>query len=486
MLFYSAAFFVTFIKKLFGMKYISVLFLFFSLESFGQVTFKDIEYMSDFSDSDVTWYRIKSGKSGLINKDSVFITQPKFEYISTFRDGIAQAGIKKGNKFLRGFINQKGEQITPFIYDYVYISGNYLIVEKDKKYGMLDNKGNYILSLDYDLIRNYDEFTLLQKNNKLALFIENQGIVTDFIYNDLLDVFYPNYILLTNNKGETVYTVNKDEEIKDMKDSLLIVLNKKSNKMFLRDLKNMNLFESDYNQIEFISNFLKVSNDNKVGISTYKNEIVIPLDFSSIYEFNNDYFIVSKDNLNGVYQQSNVILPLNYKYITSFLTDYLYVTNENDLSGLYDANLNVVIPEGYKIYEYYKSFYLLEQNNQLLIFNIDDQSTLKLNPNYKFRYKNQYWISKRNYFVLQEGNKYGVINYKGEIIIPFEYDYLEPIYASNKFITKKNSKYGLISNKNEIVKELKFDHAKLVKEAVFFYQKGKLVDSYAAEFDYQE
>lgn len=476
------------------MKYISILFLIFTLESFGQVTFKDIEYMADFSDSDVTWYRTKNRNSGLISKDSVFITEPIFEYISDFHDGIAQAGIKKGKVFFRGFINYKGEQITPFIYDYVYQSGDYLIVEKDKKYGMLDKIGNYILSLDYDLIRNYDEFTLVQKNNKLALFIENHGIVTDFIYNDLLDVFYPNYILLTNNqgdflinnKGETVYTVDNNDEIKDMKDSLLIVLNKKSNKMFLRDLKNMNLFESDYNQIEFISTFLKVSNNNKVGIVTYKNEIIIPLDFSSIYQFKEHYYIVGKDNLKGLYKQSNVILPLKYKHMTNFLSDYLYVVNDNDLSGLYDSELNVVIPEEYKIYEYYKSFYLVEQNNQLMIFNIDDKSTLKMNSNYKFRDKNHFWITKRNYFVLQEGDKYGVVNCKGEIIIPFEYDYLEPIYASNKFIAKKNNMYGFISSKNEIIKEFKFDRAQLVKEAVFFYLKGKLTDSYAAEFDYQE
>jgi len=478
------------------MKYISILVLIFTLESFGQVTFKDIEYMSDFPDSDVTWYRTKSGKSGLISKDSVFITEPIFQYIAIIKNSneIAEAGVKKGKKFLRGFINYKGEQITPFIYDYVYQSGDYLIVEKDKKYGMLDKIGNYILSLDYDLIRNYDEFTLVQKNNKLALFIENHGIVTDFIYNDLLDVFYPNYILLTNNqgdflinnKGETVYTVDNNDEIKDMKDSLLIVLNKKSNKMFLRDLKNMNLFESDYNQIEFISTFLKVSNNNKVGIVTYKNEIIIPLDFLSIYQFKNDYFMVENNKISGLYKLSKLILPLKYKHMTNFLSDYLYVVNDNDLSGLYDSELNVIIPEEYKIYEYYKSFYLVEQNNQLMIFNIDDKSTLKLNSSYKFRDKNHFWITKRNYFVLQEGDKYGVVNCKGEIIIPFEYDYLEPIYASNKFIAKKNNMYGFISSKNEIVKEFKFDHAQLVKEAVFFYLKGKLTDSYAAEFDYQE
>lgn len=476
------------------MKYISVLFLVFTLNSFGQVTFKDIEYMPSFGDSDVTWYRTKKGTSGLINKDSVFITEPIFEYISDFHDGIAQAGVKNGKDFFRGFINKKGERITPFIYDYVYHSDNYLIVEKDKKYGMLDTLGNYILSLDYELIRNYGDFTLVQKNKKLALFIENHEIVTDFIYNDLVDVFYPNYILLTNNQGdflinnksEIVYAVNNNEEIKDIKDSLLLVKDKKADKMFLRDLKNNNLFESNYNEIEFINDVLKVSNNKKAGIVTYKNEPIIPLEFSTIYQFKDNYYIVSKDNLNGLYQQSKVILPLKYKQVTPFLSDYLYVVNDNDLSGLYDANLNVVIPEEYKIYEYYKSFYLVEQNNQLMIFNIDDKSTLKLNSNYKFHDKNHYWITKRNYFVLQEGDKYGVVNYKGEVVIPFEYDYLEPIYASNKFIAKKNNKYGLISSKKEIIKELKFDRAQLVKEAVFFYQKGKLTDSYPAEFDYQE
>ncbi|WCM42329.1 WG repeat-containing protein [Flavobacterium sp. CBA20B-1] len=474
------------------MKYGFIFFFLGIVHSFAQVTFNDIEYMSDFSHAEVTWYRTKNGKSGLINKDSVFITQPKFEYISSIRNqnGILEAGIKKGKQFYRGFINDKGEQITAFIYNYVFISGDFLIVEKDKKYGMLDKKGNYILSLDYELIRNYDEFTLIQKNNKLALFIENHGMVTDFIYNDLLDIF-PNYILLKNNqgdflinnKGETVYSVDNNEELKDMKDSLLIVRNKKADKMFLRDLNNNNLFESDYNEIEFISDLLKVSNNKKTGIVTYNNEIIIPLDFSSIYQFKNDYFMVQNNKISGLYKLNNLVLPLKYKHMNRFLTNYLYVTNDNDLSGLYDANLNVVIPEEYRIYEYYKSFYLVEQNNQLLIFNIDDKSITKLNPSYKFRDENHYWITKRNYFVLQEGNKYGVVNYKGEIVVPFEYDYIEPIYASNKFIAKKSNKYGLISSKNEIIKEFKFDHAQLVKEAVFFYQKGKRTDSYAAEFD---
>lgn len=359
---------------------------------------------------------------------------------------------------------------------------------------MLDTLGNYILSLDYELIRNYGDFTLVQKNKRLALFIENHGIVSDFIYNDLVDVFYPNYILLTNNqgdflinnKGKIVYAVNNNEEIKDMKDSLLVVKDKKKDKMFLRDLKNNNLFLSDYNEIEFGDGALRVSNNKKTGIVTYKNEIIIPLDFSSVYPFKNNYYIVSKDNLKGLYQQSKVILSLKYKNVIPFLSNYLYVVNDNDLNGLYDSELNVVIPEEYKIYEYYKSFYLVEQNSQLIVFNIDDKSTLKLNSNYKFHDKNHYWITKRNYFVLQKDDKYGVVNYKGEIIIPFEYDYLEPIYASNKFIAKKNNKYGLISSKKEIIKELKFDRAQLVKEAVFFYQKGKLTDSYAAEFDYQE
>jgi len=475
------------------MKYLSILFLFFTFNLFGQVTFNDIEYMYPFGNSDVTWYRTKNGNSGLINKDSVFITQPIFDYVSTIRNGIAEAGIKKGKLFFRGFINDKGEQITPFIYDYVYQSGDYLIVEKDKKYGMLNKTGNYILPIDYELIKNYDEFTLVQKNNKIAVFSEENKFVSEFIYDDLVDIF-PDYILLKNSQGDFLmnkqgtisYTVNKDEEIKDMKDSLLIVSNKKLNKMFLRNLENMNLFESNYNEIEFINNVLKVSKNKKTGIVTYKNQIVIPLDFSSIYQFKDNYYIVSKDNLKGLYQQSNVILNKKYKHITHFLSDYLYVVNDNNLSGLYDSELNVVIPEEYKIYEYYKSFYLVEQYNQLTIFNIEDKSTLKLNSNYKFRNKNHFRIIKRNYFVLQEGNKYGVVNYKGEIIIPFEYDYLEAIYASNKFIAKKNSKYGFISSKNEIIKELRFDHAQLVKEAVFFYLKGKIIDSYPAESDYQE
>jgi len=47
------------------MKYLRLLFLFFTFNLFGQVTLNDVEFMYPFIDSDVTWYRTKKGTSGL-------------------------------------------------------------------------------------------------------------------------------------------------------------------------------------------------------------------------------------------------------------------------------------------------------------------------------------------------------------------------------------------------------------------------------------
>lgn len=57
--------------------------------------------------------------------------------------------MKKGEKY--GYINTKGEEIIPCIYDYVYYFEEGLaVVEKDSKKGYIDKEGKEVIPCVYD------------------------------------------------------------------------------------------------------------------------------------------------------------------------------------------------------------------------------------------------------------------------------------------------------------------------------------------------
>ena len=63
-------------------------------------------------------------------------------------------------------------------------------------------------------------------------------------------------------------------------------------------------------------------------------------------------------------------------------------------------------------------------------------------------------------YTIENNGKFGVINDKGEIIIPIEYEYIgfeKYGLTDDKFAAKKDGKYGYINYKNEIVADFVFD-----------------------------
>lgn len=73
--------------------------------------------------------------------------QEKYDEITDFHKGFAC--VRQGDKW--GFINQKGEQIIPFLYDDAsYFSEGLALVKKDAQYGYINDKNETVLPFIYD------------------------------------------------------------------------------------------------------------------------------------------------------------------------------------------------------------------------------------------------------------------------------------------------------------------------------------------------
>lgn len=81
-------------------------------------------------------------------------------------------------------------------------------------------------------------------------------------------------------------------------------------------------------------------------------------------------------------------------------------------------------------------------------------------------------ITKQDIAIVKKNNKFGVVNDKGNLVIPFEYDKINSaFFKSNRLIAEKNKKYGLIDYQNNIIAPFQYD---VIYNAV--YNKGELYD----------
>lgn len=144
--------------------------------------------------------------------------------------------------------------------------------------------------------------------------------------------------------------------------------------------------------------------------------------------------------------------------LMSFFNSNLIVITQNNKEGVVDSNFNVVIEPQYNTVEpylynenlmiyqpfkegkttYYRPAILDLKGNIVLDFKYDDLTIISLEP--------FLLIAKIN-------NKYGVINLKDEVIIPFEYEYLKPHNERSKYLIaeKEYSNFGIIDINNNII-----------------------------------
>lgn len=203
------------------------------------------------------------GKYGYIDKDKNLIIKPGFDIANLFHKG--KAWVKVEGKY--GIIDKKGaffvEPQFEDILNYDYPLYEFTIVQKDSKWGCMDNTtGNLVIDPIYDEIYpilNLDDAFIVKKNNKKG------------------------YINLQNEINiEPIY-----REIKPYPDENILVVSLKS-KYGMLNLRGEAIVEPKYSYIgpvSFYDELIMVSKDNKIGFIDRNGNIIIEPRFEDAYSF---------------------------------------------------------------------------------------------------------------------------------------------------------------------------------------------------------
>ena len=413
----------------------------------GQVVFPfKYEQIKPFDIRGHTIIKEYEGKSGVVDIYGNIVVPLKYDKILTlFSEGLAR--VYNDGKY--GCVNDVGEEIIPVVYDSISAWGEYLrgtaLVSQKGKYGVVDKNGNVIIKLKY--------------KNELEAIEVNKKIDKSKIQN-----------IIHKKKKELI----RDKEIRGIYPCDQVIT-----------------FPSDYFIIgHFDHGYAIVVYKYKYGLINTKCELIIPTKYDLLTYV---YPGVIRACINGkmglIDEDGDVIAPFIYEYINDHTTvGELLSVCRNRKTGFINLFGQEIIPAIYDIIpNHFVCYYNAEQTHETLDQTFPQYTELIANKIKFNKYTNSYdtlhnSFENRNIsycfhsrlgtlLMLSLKGKIGVLNKKGETIIPFEYDYIgsyDPYY-DYLILVGKDGFWGFVDEDFNTV--ISFSYSKV---EVISYRKIKL------------
>ncbi len=302
----------------------------------------------------------------------------------------------------------------------------YIPVYENEKWGVIDNKGNIIVGLDYD------EMVIVPDSNK--------------------DIFI------------CVYDVDYNNEQYKTK-----VIDKEGKEIFTEYEMIEAIENTDDSIVWYEENVLKFQRNGKYGLIDFEGkEIASPI-YDNIYAMPGvEKSIIIETNgrkglVNAVTEE--IVIEPKYTDITSLLESYengYIVKNENNKCGIILPDKTKVLEEKYDEIKKVSgnNYYVVIENGILEV--IDSSSNVILNSGYDSVEE----IALDNFIIIKD-SKYGVIDKTGQIILPAEYENIKFAF-SDYFIVQKDGKSGIINKDGTTVVGFDYDKINYIKTADFF------------------
>lgn len=259
---------------------------------------------------------------------------------------------------------------------------------------------------------------------------------------------------------------DKIEKISNSKDDFYFV--ELNGKVGIMNANGSPLLKPIYDEIKNGSdNFFIIKTDGKYGLYNFfaeKWEIVPHLNNLTLTA--NNYYIARKNNKYGIFSTDDNTWHLDLSFdIISFEHNNFYI-RKHGYDGILNQFLEVVIPMIYDEIEFDEEHntYFVSKNN---LWGIADlygtfilkpiyQDIIEININSDFAG----YITKLN-------SKYGVLNAKNKLIVPYIYDKIERFseYDDLWLKVKKRNKYGILKYDGKKIVKCKYEKLQLLKNA---------------------
>ncbi len=360
---------------------------------------------------------------GIINKQgTVIVPIGLYNVISEFSEGLAAVD--------KGFVDLKGNLVVSFPHSGAaeFVNG-LCVVSNESGWGVIDRAGNVIIPCEYrkiegDFRTGYCVGTKISADNTRA-----------------------SYYILSKQGAVQVDA----DAIKSCTDTGAIV-------------KRGSLAVSGiYGQDPNSTGYVDVAGNLKIP---YIYDYLIKSDI----HIRGDYLIAQKGDYEGVIDlNGNTVLDFKYQQVFSYANGFAYV-KLNDKIGCVDTKGNIALP--FK----YDDVQISTINNDYVVLEGEDSTgwissgyaDLKGNIIIPIFYETPYESSQplrvftpvSEFILYYSSYNWGCINTKGKVVIPFEYQEINP-FAGGLAAVVKNEKYGYVDKSGKVVIPTMYDNADL-------------------------
>ncbi len=333
--------------------------------------------------------------------------------------------VQKDGKW--GTINETGEELLKTEYDSIEaIKGikNALLIQKDGKYGVADDEGKIILD------PNYTEITNLGEDNKAGYIVKDDSGLYGIVGYSKNVILENKYQEIEKVYGNDLYVISQDGKQK--------VINANGEEVLTNGFEEISAILKTKDQgVIYVSN-------GKYGIMTLTGEVKIEAQYDNLVEAKAGIFIATKGDKQGIIDIDNhEKVPFNYNTITYNEKGDIYIAeDENFNSNIMDTNFDVK-----------QTGILIEINTDSGYFELRQNDEYKY-YNFKFEEKDKKEIlTNHTLYLDKKDNQYGYIDKDGNVVVEYIYDDATEQNAYGYAAVKKDGKWGAINNKGEVVQE---------------------------------
>lgn len=341
---------------------------------------------------------------GCVDFNGKMILPVQHEALFLAGDNMLIARHRNKQKF--GVINPKGKEIIPFQYDMIRSFNDYFMVQKNGKYGILDRRGEVVIPIQYDNIED---------------FYQVHGATDKEIYN------YDAVFYLKKNGESQIVNLSKGQKDGRQEESPYDYLRIERNGKYGFVSKTGKEIPCQYQDARelFSEGLVAVVQNNKVGFIDKNGDVVIPFQFEyTKYHFHyyhyffgvfsEGYACMMKNNKFGyIDKHGKTVIPYEYDEGDEFHHGVALVSNSLDKCGLIDMNNSIVLP-----FEFEGGFYSGHRCETGDVLSGD-------------------------VFIMYKNGKYGVYSPKGDCIVPCKYDQIEGFH-DDVAVAVKDGRCGLI------------------------------------------
>ncbi len=348
-------------------------------------------------------------------------------------------------------------------------------IKVNKKWGLINANGAVIVEPLYDAIGEFKQFgyAVMQRNGRVGMLQSDGSELIEPAYDDLkvLDSTliavkeYDDWKVINTN-GQTVLETNY-ERIRVWPGGYLAYM--QEGRWGMVDYSGGVICSPQFDGLRLLEEgFFQTQVNDRVGLMHKTGEIILEPIAEKVTIFNPQlFFFQNEGEWGAVNLDGRLVIPQKYQRYHPIAAQFLQLDQKSG-RDLYVLKEEKIISESqYDAFYPFSEEYLLCKKNRRLGL-MDKKGTVILEA----RFEEIQAFSDGQFRARLEG-LWGIVSINNERIVPFEYDFIAPVIGKNALI-KKNNQFGVINTKGRLVVPINYDRIEITEDRTNAYQGDAL------------